>query len=1020
MNSDFTVEDFITCPGSVPFDKFSSFLNQIKSDQISLIQKNLPTLQDVLQTAPLGLEQYEKLAFEFHDEEANEAVNKLHLIEDIDYLVTKKHCLLRNSIRCENGTDNFRISVSYPSPEITKERFCEDYEDFRAGEYVMLRQVFPCMKIEILAKIYEFEETGFKLVLNSLEIGEYRDLLLNPELHSKVYYPPNSKSFQPFRPDIILMPKRNILDSYLILGERLRRDKFTNQSRNFDLQSLLLQETRFVQPQINEFPKIAFIDQSLNNEQRYAVKNAILAPNLFVIDGPPGTGKTRVLAEIALQLAVMGKKVLVTAPSPAALENINNRICDAQRVISCHVGCKEKETVIGSNHIDVLVMQNKRYKEAEMNTNKYIKLKREPDTSPEDAQFLSDTLTKMKKSQSEISIELKKIILGMSKIVCATLPDLTDNLFEKNNIFFDVVILDECSQAAEIESWIAVMKGKKLVIAGDEHQLKCYVASKKLRNEQKHLSLFSRVKRMIPDVYFNDELIKMPEMYQFLRVQYRMNSDIMEWSNLSFYNGLIKSDESCANISLDPKRKPGNKSKSPRLVLINIEGLGYFDETDPFKSKYNLYEAAYALEMVKYLFNNFNLTTDDIGIISTYKAQMELISNSLKSIPNASLIKNWTIDGFQGKEKEVIILSMVRSNSGQDAGFIDENKLNVAVTRAKSMLVVICNTDTMSKNEGKLKTLMTHLKRKATIFNQFVIHKSQSLDLVRSNSNFKSEHKIPMTAPRDPDIEQASLKTTSHNFSQRQTSNTRGQNLVRFNYNKKTSNSGRINAYSGDFQVENLLSSGASRQKEVNPKKESSGCSYEQASNYKPYRNFKTESRNRFDSNTSSRASVNSNANDSVEIPDNESSKPEERKIEEYPSETQKSKQRGIYSERKSSDISSGSDDLRTSKLQPKGQSNQAPLNSFNSIISQSTRESVNSNVNYREETPEIESSKPEERKIGEVPSETNKKKKIKWVPISIESLSSKPNTSADSNKTSMKSTMSQNDKGWGNPLKKR
>ena len=283
--------------------------------------------------------------------------------------------------------------------------------------------------------------------------------------------------------------------------------------------------------------------------------------------------------------------------------------------------------------------------------------------------------------------EINKVILQYSDVVFSTLQGAANPLLEIQNSIFDIVIVDECSQATEIANWTAILKAKKLIIAGDRLQLPPFLVSPEAKKMDLDYTLFDKLRARLPK-----------NLQKILRIQYRMNEKIMAWSNEQFYKGKLIANDVCAQYTLQEYLKEDSPLKAnevPVLVLIDTAGFG-FPERSLKPSFINLGEAALVLEQVDDLLTNYNLRPDDIGVISTYSGQAELIGKVFAQNERTKGIRCSTVDLFQGKEKEAIIISLVRSNSNQTIGFLsDAKRMNVAVTRARRFVAIICDTATM-------------------------------------------------------------------------------------------------------------------------------------------------------------------------------------------------------------------------------------------------------------------------------------------------------------------------------------
>jgi predicted DNA helicase len=271
-------------------------------------------------------------------------------------------------------------------------------------------------------------------------------------------------------------------------------------------------------------------------------------------------------------------------------------------------------------------------------------------------------------------------ILSKTPVVLATNSTSGSEFLEGKT--FPILVLDEASQATEPSALIPLIKVNKVIMAGDHKQLPPMV----LHPDAKDLSytMFERFMELYPEASY------------MLRIQYRMNEIIKEFPSGEFYNGALISHESVKNIKLsDIVQK---KSENPALddtPIVFIDTLGKFAEKTRRGSfsKYNPEEGKLVKELVEEL-KEMGIQPEDIGVITPYKDHEDYLKQLIPDVE----VK--TVDGFQGREKEVIIISLVRSNPQQEIGFLEDlRRLNVALTRAKRKLIIVGDAKTLSQNE---------------------------------------------------------------------------------------------------------------------------------------------------------------------------------------------------------------------------------------------------------------------------------------------------------------------------------
>ncbi|KAL3341585.1 hypothetical protein AABB24_025902 [Solanum stoloniferum] len=270
------------------------------------------------------------------------------------------------------------------------------------------------------------------------------------------------------------------------------------------------------------------------------------------------------------------------------------------------------------------------------------------------------------------------------------LTTLTGVLTKKlDGLSFDVVVIDEAAQALEIACWIALLKGSRCILAGDHLQLPPTIQSVEAEKKGLGKTLFER----LADLYGY-------EIMSMLTVQYRMHELIMNWSSGELYENKIEAHSSVASHLLyhleDVKISP---STEKALLLIDTAGCDMEEKKDEEDSTLNEGEAEVAIAHAKRLVDS-GVGASDIGLITPYAAQVVFLKRLKSNVDKLKEMEISTVDGFQGREKEAIIISMVRSNSKKEVGFLsDRRRMNVAVTRARRQCCLVCDTETVSGDE---------------------------------------------------------------------------------------------------------------------------------------------------------------------------------------------------------------------------------------------------------------------------------------------------------------------------------
>ncbi|GAB2221566.1 hypothetical protein Droror1_Dr00012750 [Drosera rotundifolia] len=429
-------------------------------------------------------------------------------------------------------------------------------------------------------------------------------------------------------------------------------------------------------------------NSNLDRSQKDAISKALSSKNVFLLHGPPGTGKTTTVVEIILQEVKRGSKILACAASNIAVDNIVERLVP-HRVKLVRLGHPARllPQVVDSA-LDAQVLRGDNSSLAndirkEMKTLNGKLLKAKDRNSKRDIRKELRALSKEERKRQQLAVA------DVIKNADVVLTTLTGALTRKlDNISCDLVIIDEAAQALEIACWIALLKGSRCILAGDHLQLPPTIQSVEAEKKGLGRTLFER----LADLY-GDEITSM------LTVQYRMHELIMDWSSKELYHSKIKAHSSVATHTLyDLEDVKKTTATEPTLLLIDIAGCDMEEKKDEEESTLNEGEAAVAVAHARRLVES-GVRASDIGIITPYAAQVVLLKMLRGKEDKLKDVEISTVDGFQGREKEAIIISMVRSNSKQEVGFLsDRRRMNVAVTRARRQCCLVCDTETASSD----------------------------------------------------------------------------------------------------------------------------------------------------------------------------------------------------------------------------------------------------------------------------------------------------------------------------------
>ncbi len=442
------------------------------------------------------------------------------------------------------------------------------------------------------------------------------------------------------------------------------------------------------------------ITSFLNPFQQNAIKKIVQANELAIVHGPPGTGKTSTLIE-ACQILLNEKstKMLVVAPSNTAVDLLTEKLSDKGiEVIRIGNPSKITEKVI-KRSLDYLISEHpqaKNIKNLKKQAGEYKnmahKYKRNFGQSErEQRKLLFEEAHKLMKEVGSIEQYIIDDVLEKAQIITAT--PVGSNHFYLKNLKFDVAIIDEAGQALEPACWITALKAPKLILAGDHCQLPPTIKSKEAAKKGLEKTMLEKCVEWHP------------ESVVLLEEQYRMNEQIMQHSSKIFYQNKLKASPKVAHQKLFELDTP--------MLFIDTAGCG-FDEKTEGTSTSNPEEAAFVLKHLELYCSELaqKQIRPSIAIIAPYKSQAKYLEQLLLENTYLDSIKNRiqvnTVDSFQGQEREVVYISLTRSNTEGEIGFLaDIRRMNVAMTRAKYKLVMIGDSATLSQF-GFYDTLIQH------------------------------------------------------------------------------------------------------------------------------------------------------------------------------------------------------------------------------------------------------------------------------------------------------------------------
>jgi ATP-dependent RNA/DNA helicase IGHMBP2 len=435
-----------------------------------------------------------------------------------------------------------------------------------------------------------------------------------------------------------------------------------------------------------------YANKDLNESQNAAVNAIIQSNDLVLVHGPPGTGKTTTLVSAMHEMVKAGQQILVCAPSNAAADHVAVELgYKGIRVVRVGNVARVSNDLLRYT-IEGLLETHSRQKELSDYKWRALEYRRmaakyKRNFGPEERKQ-RDLLYREARALSNESRRLEDFmvadILQMAQVIVTTLVGVESKYLEGRT--FRTVIIDEAAQALEPATWIPICRAEKVIMAGDPFQLPPTVKSMEAQKGGLGYTLMERCMKT------------QPHSAHLLDAQYRMNNKIMEFSNRKFYQGKLTAHETVAERRL----KISDVNTDP-IEFIDIAGCG-FEETKDSEtlSLYNEGEVKVILQHLqewKHIFENEH--PPSVAIISPYRQQVVKLNEVIKTDPELlNRIKINTVDAFQGQERDIVYISLVRSNNNGDIGFLkDYRRMNVAMTRAKKKLIIVGDSATLSNDK---------------------------------------------------------------------------------------------------------------------------------------------------------------------------------------------------------------------------------------------------------------------------------------------------------------------------------
>jgi ATP-dependent RNA/DNA helicase IGHMBP2 len=431
---------------------------------------------------------------------------------------------------------------------------------------------------------------------------------------------------------------------------------------------------------------------SLNESQNTAVNRILAARDIAIVHGPPGTGKTTTLVQAIKHLAHRENQVLVSAPSNAAVDLLTEKLSEQGLHVVRIGNISRIDDAILKHTLEYIIQHHPEQKNINKVRKQAAEARRQARKYKRSFGAREKELRKKFKYEADqlaswattLEDRLLDQILTSAQVIACTLVGAAHPTIKGRK--FQTVVIDEAAQALEPATWIPILKSTKVVLAGDPFQLPPTVKSLEAKKQRLHITKIERCIDTLP-------------LVSLLNVQYRMHEAIMTFSNQQFYEGKLIAHESVAK-----HRLPMDNGET--VQFIDTVGCGFEEKIvevmGKFPSRYNPEEFFVLREHLYQLVEFYQQhEVPSIALISPYREQVTFMQNAIQedSILRDLPITVNTIDGFQGQERDVVYISLVRSNPKGEVGFLsDYRRMNVAMTRARKKLVIIGDSTTISSH----------------------------------------------------------------------------------------------------------------------------------------------------------------------------------------------------------------------------------------------------------------------------------------------------------------------------------
>jgi superfamily I DNA and/or RNA helicase len=446
-----------------------------------------------------------------------------------------------------------------------------------------------------------------------------------------------------------------------------------------------------------------FYPSPLNDSQLAAVRLVITAQDVAIIHGPPGTGKTTTLVQAILETTRRERRVLVCAPSNTAVDLLTEKLAE-RGVNVIRMGNPSRVSDLLLEHtLDARVMAHSSYGEMRAMRQTAEQYRQTANEYTREFGFEERQQRRLLKEEARMLFQaadnlerfmIEDVLESVQVITCTLVGASNRNI---RHLIFETVFIDEAAQALEPGCWIPIAKGTRVILAGDHHQLPPTVKSEKAGREGLRETLFEKC------------IQRQPATARMLTMQYRMHAQIMGFSSEQFYGGQLEPHHTVRHADLGAY-DPSFVHDLP-VEFVDTAGCGFLEFTlSESRSTANPEEADLLLKRLAQLLEPYDQAEHaqdplTIGVIAPYRAQINYLKDAIEQIDALNNLMQHralsvgTVDSFQGQERDIIAISLTRSNHQGEIGFLaDIRRMNVGMTRARRKLLLVGDSSTLASN----------------------------------------------------------------------------------------------------------------------------------------------------------------------------------------------------------------------------------------------------------------------------------------------------------------------------------